>query len=61
MKLYKIDSNFSVIQTGLMYILIIYLFKKAPDSAELRDILLSQEAWERFTNILLPSGAWFFH
>jgi hypothetical protein len=60
-KLYKIDTNFAIIQTATMYVVIVYLLKEAPDSSELWDILLNWEAWERFKDILLPKGAWFFH
>jgi hypothetical protein len=61
MKLYKIDTNFAIIQTVAMYILILYLLKESPDSSEVWDILLNQEAWEKFKDILFPSGRWFFH
>ncbi len=61
LKLYKIDTNFAIIQTAVMYVFIVYLLKKAPDSSELWDILLNWDAWERFKDILLPKGEWFFH
>jgi hypothetical protein len=61
LKLYKIDSNFAIIQTATLYIIIVYLLKKAPDSSDLWDILLNYESWERFKSILLPKEAWFFH
>jgi hypothetical protein len=61
MKLYKIDTNFAIIQTATLYVFIVYLLKEAPDSSELTDILLNSDSWERFKDILFPKGAWFFH
>jgi len=61
-KFYKLKTTTDKIQNILIYFVLIALFLVAPDISVVKHVLLSQEAWINFKDILLPyDGRWFFH
>jgi len=62
LKLVKLKTNTDKIQTALVYLALVLLMMKAPDTTMIQEALFSPEAWANFKDVLLPyDGRWFFH